>query len=135
LGPNRLKDPWLSESIGEFLTQTMMTELYGQDVAAKQQVNYLNTHDQSYPIPIGLTAHSYTLRDYLATMYGRGPDFLYAVSNTIDKDVWELILRDYYQTYKWDGHSPPTTESFQQLAEERCACNLDVFFTDWVEKE
>jgi hypothetical protein len=135
LGPNRLKDPWLSESIGEFLTQTMMTELYGQDVAAKQQVNYLSTHDQSYPIPIGLTAHSYTLRDYLATMYGRGPDFLYVVSDTIDKDVWELILRDYYQTYKWDGRAPPTTESFQQLAEERCACNLDVFFTDWVEKE
>jgi hypothetical protein len=135
LGPNRLKDPWLSESIGEFLTQTMMTELYGQDVAAKQQVNYLSTHDQSYPIPIGLTAHSYTLRDYLATMYGRGPDFLYVVSDTIDEDVWELILRDYYQTYKWDGRAPPTTESFQQLAEERCACNLDVFFTDWVEPE
>jgi hypothetical protein len=57
------------------------------------------------------------------------------VSDTIDKDVWELILRDYYQTYKWDGRAPPTTESFQQLAEERCACNLDVFFTDWVEKE
>ena len=135
LGPNRLKDPWLSESMGEFLTRTMMTELYGREVATKQQVNYLSTRDRAYTIPIGLPAHSYTLGDYLATMYGRGPDFLYIVSHTIDEDVWELILRDYYQTYKWDGRSPPTTESFQQIAEEHCNCYLDDFFANWVERE
>jgi hypothetical protein len=135
LGPNRLKDPWLSESLGEFLTRAMMTELYGREAADKQQVNYLSAHDRAYTIPIGLTAHSYTLGDYLATMYGRGPDFLYILSHTIGEDVWELILRDYYQTYKWDGRSPPTTESFQQLAEERCNCHLDNFFANWVERK
>jgi hypothetical protein len=135
LGPNRLKNPWLAESIGELLTQTIITDLYGKETAAKLQINYLSVRDRAYTVPIGLSAYSYTLNDYLATMYGRGPDFLYIVSHTIDTDVWETILRDYYQTYKWDGRSPPTTESFRQLAEKHCDCNLQVLFSDWVERK
>lgn len=134
-GSSRLKDPWLAESIGEFVTQGMMTELHGREEASKQQVHYLSSHDRSYTIPIGLSASSYTLSDYLVTMYGRGPDFLYIMSHTIDQAVWQSILRDYYQTYKWDGRSPPTTESFQKLAEEHCLCNLDILFANWVELE
>lgn len=133
LGPNRLKDPWLSESLSEFVTQSLMTELHGREAMEKQRVTYLSSHDRSYTVPIGLSARSYTLGDYLATMYGRGPDFLYILSHTIDGEVWQSILRDYYQTYKWDGRSPPTTDSFQQLAQETCACDLSSLFTSWVE--
>ena len=133
IGPNRLKDPWLSESISEFVAQNIMTTLHGREAATKQRVNYLGLHDRSYTIPIGLSAHSYMLGDYLSTMYGRGPDFLYIMSYTLDGDVWDMILRDYYQTHKWDGRSPPTTESFQQLAEEHCACDLDILFSNWIE--
>ena len=133
IGPSRLHDPWLSESIGEFVSQNVMIDLYGRETTAKQQVNYLKYPQRSYTVPIGLSAHSYTLEDYLATMYGRGPDFLYIMSHTIDEDMWEVILRDYYQSNKWDGRSPPTTESFQQLAEDHCDCNLDTFFSNWVE--
>jgi hypothetical protein len=82
-----------------------------------------------------MTAYDYTLDDYLATMYGRGPDFLYIISHTIDQTVWEEILRDYYQTYKWNGRYAPTTASFQQLAEEHCECHLDSLFASWVERK
>ncbi len=132
LGSNRLKTPWLSESVSEFVTQSILIDLYGRELATKQRVNYLGLHDRRYTVPIGLPTRSYTLGDYLATMYGRGPDFLYIMSHSIDEDMWESILHDYYQRYKWHGRSPPNTESFQQLAEERCDCDLDILFTNWV---
>jgi hypothetical protein len=129
ISSNRLKAPWLSESLSEFVAQSVMTDLYGWEVTAKQRSNYL----RSYAVPIGLSAYSYALGDYQATMYGRGPDFLYILSHKLGEDVGEKMLRDYYQSYKWDGGSLPSTESFQQLAEEHCTCDLEILFANWIE--
>ena len=131
VGSKRLTNPWLAESVSEFVAQDILADVYGREAAKKYHVTYLSSLERSYTIPIGLPASSYTLGDYLATMYGRGPDFLYIMSNVIaeNDDVWQKTLREYYQRYKWNGHSPPTTESFQRLIEEQCACNLDSLFT------
>jgi len=132
IGTNRLQQPWLSEAISEFTAQTIITRVYGED--ALDKIEWLSLSERRYTIPVGKPADAYMQGNYLATMYGRGPDFLFIISKIMGDEMWTAIMHDYYQTYKWDSRPPPTTAAFHQLAEEHCSCELDQFFANWVEK-
>jgi hypothetical protein len=45
------------------------------------------------------------------------------------QDTFMTFLQDYYQSLKWDIATP---QRLQSLAEERCACDLQPLFAEWV---
>ena len=130
LGSNHFQFPWLAESLSEFVTQATMADSHGQQAAKEQPGNYFGFNKNQQTMPIGLPIYAYTLSDYQAIMYGRGPDFLEALHQIMGEDRWQLMLHDYYQSYKWS--SLPNPEAFQQIAETHCTCDLDPLFADWV---
>jgi aminopeptidase N len=67
--------------------------------------------------------------EYGAIVYGRGPLFLTALADKMGQQAFDEFLRDYYQTHKW---GIGTGETFKQLAEQHCQCDLTTLFEEWV---
>ncbi len=132
IGTNRMQYPWLSESIAEFVGQTIVADVYGE-YALPDKIEWTTLAERREIAPIGRSIYDYLNRDYLLTMYGRGPDFLSILRDVLGDDEWHQLLQTYYETYKW-GEVAPTTAVFQQLAETECECQLNDFFAIWVER-
>ncbi|MFZ0544760.1 MAG: hypothetical protein WAM60_04955, partial [Candidatus Promineifilaceae bacterium] len=62
-------------------------------------------------------------------IYGRGPLFFEALSDTIGEDTFNEFIRDYFQTYKW---GIATGSDLKTLAEAHCGCDLSALFAEWV---
>jgi hypothetical protein len=70
-------------------------------------------------------------REARAIVYGLGPIFLATLAEEMGQAVFDRYLRDYYQSYKW-GIS--TCDSFRQLVEQHCQCDLSGMFEEWVHR-
>ncbi len=72
---------------------------------------------------------SYTSREYVAIVYGRGPFFFLALRQQIGQAAFDRLMHDYAHEFAW---KIATTDSFKQLAEQHCACDLTPIFSEWV---
>jgi aminopeptidase N len=131
VGNDQLDEPWLDESLTQFITLQYFTEAYGQtggdtfrsDLERRwEYVNYDN-------IPIGLPVREYDKDEYNAIIYGRGALFFEALRNTMGVEAFDAFIQDYTQTYAWDI---ATTERLKKKAEEHCACDLTPLFQKWI---
>jgi hypothetical protein len=91
-------------------------------------------------IPIGLPARVYVGEEYEEIVYCRGPIFVMTLAEEMGhssiggnapagQETFDEFLRDYYQTHKW---GIGTSDSFRQLAEQHCQCDLTDLFEEWV---
>jgi aminopeptidase N len=76
-----------------------------------------------------MPAGNYEGSEYSAIVYGRGPLFFQALSETIGEATFNAFIHDYYQTYKWDIVTGPELKA---LAEFHCGCDLSPLFSAWV---
>lgn len=70
-------------------------------------------------------------REYSGIVYGRGPLFVTALAEEMGQETFDEFLRDYYESHKW---GIGTTDTFRQLAEQHCQCDLTALFEEWVYK-
>jgi aminopeptidase N len=54
------------------------------------------------------------------------------LAEELGQETFDEFLRDYYDTYKWEIS---TSESFKELAERHCQCDLTALFEEWVFEE
>jgi hypothetical protein len=131
IGNDQVDEPWLDEALAQYATWLYYVDGYGEG-AAQSYVNSWESRwgrvDQA-DIPIGLPAGEYQGREYGAIVYGRGPLFIAALAQEMGQETFDEFLRNYAQTYQW---KIATGESFKQLAEEYCRCNLTPLFAEWV---
>ena len=81
-------------------------------------------------IPIGLPSGEYTDQtEYGAIVYGRGPIFMARLAERMGQEEFDAFLRDYYESHEW---GIGTGETFEELAEEHCRCDLGPLFEEWV---
>ncbi|MCP4424182.1 MAG: M1 family metallopeptidase [Chloroflexi bacterium] len=131
IGNDQIDEPWLDEAHAQYATWLYFVDTYGEANAQ----GYRNSWNGRWQrvggaeIPIGLPAYAYEGSEYSAIVYGRGPIFVEALAQEIGSETFDQFLRDYYETYQW---GIATTESYRQLAEEQCNCDLSVLFEDWV---
>lgn len=133
VGNDQFNEPWLDESI----TQYIVSLYYGDDnvngeiapVQYRDYLEYLWSIVDMEEIPIGLSSDDYTKDYYSAIIYGRGSLFLETLSEEMEEETFDVFLRDYYQKNKW---GIATTESFRELSEEHCECDLTAMFEQWV---
>jgi len=132
IGNDQLNEPWLDESLTQYITMRQFENLYGQD----GWDNTYNSFDYRWStvnyeaIPIGQPVSVYEGGNaYSGIIYGRGPIFVAALEEAMGRDVFDDFLRDYFAIYSWDTAN---TEEFKTLAEEHCGCDLTPLFEEWI---
>lgn len=131
VGSDQLDDPWLDESLTQYVTWQYYRDLYGESGAAgfEDSLRGRWSRVDFEPIPIGLPVLDYSGIEYSAIVYGRGPLFFDALRDEIGREAFDAFMKDYTATYAWGIATPQGLES---LAEEHCACKLDDLFAEWV---
>ncbi len=131
VGDDQLDDPWLDESLTQFITLQYYTDIYGKGgeegfraglEGRWERVNNAN-------IPIGMPVARYQGAEYGAIVYGRGALFFVALRAEMGFEAFDAFLREYTESLSWGIATP---EYLQSLAEQRCACELDILFQEWV---
>ncbi|HSM58805.1 MAG TPA: M1 family metallopeptidase [Candidatus Sulfomarinibacteraceae bacterium] len=131
VGNDQLDDPWLDESLVQYITMKYFEDVHGPAAAAgfrrslEQRWAAVNEAD----MPIGLPVAAYEGPEYSGIVYGRGPLFFETLAQTMGQETYDAFLRDYYEHYTWDIATP---EGLHDLAEVHCECELDSLFDEWV---
>ena len=131
VGDDQLDDPWLDESLTQFITLQYYADEYGPSGEQGFRNSLEGRWDQvgRAAIPIGLPVAEYSGQEYSAIVYGRGPLFFVALRERMGTETFDGFLRDYTESLAWGIATP---ELLQSLAEKHCACDLDEIFHDWV---
>lgn len=127
VGNDQLDEPWLDESITQYITWLYFRDRYGDTAAEGFYQSFQSRWDRidQADIPIGLPVSAYEGAEYSGIIYGRGPILIRELANVMGEDVFNTFLQDYYHTYQWNT---ATTADFLTLAESHCNCQLDALF-------
>ena len=131
VGDDQLDDPWIDESLTQFVTLQYYIDEYGVNGANGFRTSLERRWERvaKADIPIGLPVAQYEGAEYGAIVYGRGPLFFIALKDVMGAENYDRFLMDYTETFSWDIATP---EALQALAEKHCACDLDSIFNEWV---
>lgn len=134
VGSDQLGEPWLDESLVQYLTWMYYKDRYGPEGEAgfgsSLEARWERVEKEN--IPIGLPVASYEGREYGAIVYGRGAFFFEELAALMGEDVFDGFIRDYSDTFSWQN---ATGEDFKDLAEVHCGCDLTPIFKAWVYPE
>ena len=131
VGNDQVDEPWLDEALAQYAVGLYFADVYGEEAAQ----NYRGSWDWIWSdasqadLPIGLPSGAYTQDDYQPIVYGRGPIFVMALAQDMGQAAFDAFMRDYCASHGW-GIS--ATDSFRQLAETHCQCDLTALFKEWV---
>jgi hypothetical protein len=131
VGNDQQGEPWVDEAIVQYVTGLYYVDVHGSEAAEGYRTSWINRWDgvDRAEIPIGLPAASYTRDEYSPIVYGRGPVFVTALETEMGRSTFDEFMRDYYQVHQW---GIGTGETFKQLAEDHCQCDLTPLFNEWV---
>ena len=130
VGDDQLDDPWLDESLTQFVTLQYYIDA-GADAASGFQESLEGrwSNVDKAKIPIGLPVADYQGPEYGAIVYGRGPLFFVALKDEMGEAAFDEFMKDYTETLSWGIATP---ELLQSLAEKHCDCDLQKIFDEWV---
>ena len=131
VGNDQPEEPWLDESLTQYVTWQYYGDRYGESAAQSFEGSLRSRWDRvnGADIPIGLAVGDYQGNEYSAIVYGRGAFFFEALAGKMGQAVFEQFMQDYTETYSWGIAS---TSGFKQLAEQECSCDLTPLFSEWV---
>jgi hypothetical protein len=131
VGNETQMQPWLDESLAQFATCQYYFDKGGtqaeQSCLGSMKARWDSLNDQK--IPIGEPVSDYTNNSYGVIIYGRGPLFFQALREQIGQSTFDSLMRDYTTSFAW---GIATTDSFKNLAEKHCNCDLSPLFAEWV---
>jgi hypothetical protein len=131
VGTDQLDEPWLDESLTQFVTLQYFTDAYGQEGGDRFRAYLKGSWEQveSKTIPIGLPVRSYSPLEYGAIVYGRGGLFFEALQNEMGMKNFDIFMQEYVKTNSWYIATP---EKLQSQAANICGCDLTALFDKWV---
>jgi aminopeptidase N len=131
VGNDQLDDPWLDESITQFITLQYFTDEYGQAGRSgfRQDLEGRWAYLGNEEIPIGLPVKSYEGVEYSGIIYGRGALFFEALRNEMGPKVFDNFMQEYTRSNAWEIATP---EKLRTTAEEHCKCDLTALFEKWI---
>ena len=134
VGNDQIDDPWLDESLVQYMTWLFYRQKFGEagDAQMQQVMNGYWSRADKADTPIGLPVQAYDERNYGAIVYGRGPLFFNALEERMGEKPFDEFLRIYFQRYEWGIATPA---GLQSAAEDACNCDLSDLFTEWVDGE
>jgi len=131
VGNDQVDDPWLDEALAQYLTLIYYADVHGPagSEGFRRSLERRWARVDQADIPIGQAVRNYSIEEYSAIVYGRGPLFIEALSERLGEEAFAEFMRDYAQTYRW---GIATGEDFKGLAEKHCNCDLAALFEAWV---
>jgi hypothetical protein len=131
VGSDQLGEPWLDESLTQFVTLQYYSDSYGTSAAAgfEQSLYERWARVDDAKIPIGLPVSAYQGKEYGAIVYGRGGLFFEALEKQMGESAFDKFLLDYVQTYSW---RIATGDGMEKLAKDDCGCDLVMLWDGWV---
>jgi hypothetical protein len=131
VGDDQLDDPWLDESLTQFITLQYYEDEQGPQGAEgfRQSLEGRWQRVGNADIPIGLPVAGYKDGEYGAIVYGRGPLFFVELREKMGTQKFDAFMKEYTQTLAWGIATP---EFLHSLAGEHCGCELDDLFEEWV---
>ena len=131
VGNDQVEEPWLDESLVQYLTMRYYGAKYGESGATgfrrSLEERWERAEDQG--LPVGLPVEDYSLSAYSAIVYGKGALFFEALEQRMGRETMDAFLRDYVATYRF---GMADSAGLQALAEAHCNCNLDGLFNEWI---
>jgi hypothetical protein len=131
VGNDQLDDPWLDESLTQFVTWQYYADRYGSNGASGFEGSLRGRWSRvdNQPIPVGMPVEAYDGAAYSAIVYGRGALFFDALREQIGQEPFDAFLRDYTLSNAWEIGTP---EEMKQIAEQHCNCDLTAMFEEWI---
>lgn len=131
IGNDQVTYPWLDEAMAQYATGLYFRERYGESGYQGFRDSWLSRWDRldRVDMPIGLPSSGYEGQEYGAIVYGRGPLFVEALAQTMGEESFKGFLHNYGTQLRWEIATP---QSFQDIAEEACQCDLAELFDAWV---
>ena len=131
VGHDQLDEPWLDESLTQFVTWQYYTDQYGANGASgwEESLQGRWSRVDSQSIPIGMPVSEYEGVSYSAIIYGRGAFFFEALRDEMGEKEFDAFMKDYTESNSW---GIATGESMKRLAEEHCNCNLTSLYETWI---
>jgi aminopeptidase N len=131
VGNDQLDDPWLDESLTQFITLQYFDDEYGARGAEgfRSSLEGRWSRVSMATIPIGMPVTDYQGLEYSAIVYGRGPLFFEALREKMGAAAFDAFIMDYTASLSWKIATP---EEMQSLAEKNCNCALQALFDEWV---
>jgi hypothetical protein len=131
VGNDQIDQPWLDESLAQYVTLLYFGDQYGPPGAAGYRASLQGRWDQvgGEPIPIGHPVGAYTPAEYSGIIYGRGGLFFEAIADEIGQLALDQGLRAYAEQNRY---GIGTAQEMQAAFESACGCELDALFAAWV---
>lgn len=131
IGNDQLDEPWLDESMAQYVTYRYFVAQYGLQAAegflASLEGRWSSVGER--PIPVGLPVSDYTPQEYGAIVYGRGPIFFIQLEEELGTETIDAFLKRYYGSYKF---GIATTAALKADLEATCGCDLTPIFEEWI---
>lgn len=131
VGNDQLDEPWLDESMAQYVTYRYFVARYGPQAAegflASLEGRWSGVGER--PIPVGLPVSDYTPQEYGAIVYGRGPIFFIQLEDDLGTETIDAFLQSYYANHKF-GIS--TAAALKADLEATCGCDLTPMFEEWI---
>jgi aminopeptidase N len=131
VGNDQLDEPWLDESLTQFVTWQYFVDQYGDSGASgfEQSLRGRWSRVDDQLIPIGLPVAAYEGSSYSSIIYGRGAFFFDALRDELGEKDFNAFMKDYVVSDSWQIG---TGEIVKSLAEKHCGCDLTKLFDEWV---
>jgi aminopeptidase N len=130
VGNDQLDEPWLDESLTQFVTWQYYADRYGKSGSTGFEESLYARWSRVYEnIPIGMPVAEYEGSAYSAIIYGRGAFFFEALRNEMGEKDFDAFMKDYVVSNSW---GIGTGENMKDLAEEHCKCDLTKLYNQWV---
>ena len=130
VGNDQLDEPWLDESLTQFVTWQYYADQYGENGSIGFEESLYARWSRVYEdIPIGKPVAEYDGASYSAIIYGRGAFFFEALRDKIGTDNFDDFMKDYVVSNSW---GIGTGENMKELAEKHCGCDLTKLYNQWV---
>ncbi len=131
MGNDQLDEPWVDESLTQYITYLYYVDTYGAGNAEGFRQSFIDRWNRvdNEKIPIGMPAGEYEGAEYSGIIYGRGPLFFEALGEEMGAEAFGAFLRDYYQSNKWGIASGA---ALKELVEQHCDCDLTPLFDEWI---
>ncbi len=132
VGNDQLDDPWLDESLTQYVTWQYFLDRgqTGDAAAFYESLEGRWSSADFAEIPIGQPVAEYENNEYSAIIYGRGALFFEALAEHMGTEAFDAFMADYAQTYRWGIATP---EGMRAVAERHCACDLGGLWAEWVD--
>jgi len=130
VGNDQLDEPWLDESLTQFVTWQYYADQYGANGANGFEQSLKARWSSDYQdIPIGMPVAEYEGSSYSAIIYGRGAFFFDALRDEMGEGNFNTFIKDYVVGNSWEIG---TGENMKELAEKDCSCDLTKLYDQWV---